>query len=126
MFNKADGCIFCAIVDGKAPSKNVWDGDSTIGIVPLNPVVEGHVIFIPRSHVKDAVEDSDVSAKVMADAAEFVRNVRGASAYEGLYDSVNFITSVGEPATQSVFHLHLHVVPRAVDDDLALPWSPGK
>ena len=123
MFKRVDDCVFCKIADGVAPSSKVWDRRGVVGIVPLGPVVDGHVIFIPRDHVQDAIEDADVSAMVMADAAEFVREARKDPANEGKYDSVNFITSVGSPATQTVFHLHLHVVPRAIDDGLSLPWT---
>lgn len=119
-------CVFCEILYGTEPAEKVYDGIATIGIVPLNPVTEGHVIFIPRKHVRDAIEDTDVTAQVMADAANFVGLARMSPSRNGLYDSVNFITSVGKPATQSVFHLHIHVVPRKEDDGLALPWYSGK
>lgn len=119
-------CVFCQIVNGDLPSKNVWDGIDSIGIVPLQTVTDGHVIFLPRKHISDSVDDPSVAGLVMHDASMFVKNAQMNSLYEGLYDSVNFISSVGRPATQSVFHHHVHVVPRKVDDGLALPWYSGK
>lgn len=119
-------CVFCEILYGSEPAKVVYDGISTLGIVPLNPVTEGHVIFIPRKHVRDATTDPDVTGQTMSDAAEFVRIASRTPARDGMYESVNFITSVGRPATQSVFHLHIHVVPRTENDGLALPWYSGK
>lgn len=113
-------CVFCEILYGSAPAKNVYDGIATLGIVPLNPVTEGHVIFMPRKHVRDAVEDPSVLAQVMNDVSNFVAMARRNSEE---YRSVNIITSVGAPATQTVFHLHVHVVPRHEGDGLHLPWT---
>lgn len=116
-------CIFCRIAAGKAPAKHLGSWISTAVIEPLNPVTPGHLIVIPRAHVADAVEDPSVTATVMHDAAMCVSMVRR---FDARYESVNFITSVGVPATQSVFHLHIHIVPRAIDDGLTLPWTGQK
>lgn len=82
-----------------------------MAIVPLNPVTEGHVLVIPRWHVVDAVQEPQVTADVMRCAAELAER------------PCNIITSSGGEATQSVFHLHVHVVPRREGDGLALPWT---
>lgn len=116
-------CVFCDIVTGEAPATVLSDGISCIEIVPLNPVVDGHTIVIPRRHVTDAMDDPGVTAVAMHDAAQWTKM---RSWRDPRYASVNFITSVGAPATQSVFHLHIHVVPRAVNDGLALPWYSGR
>lgn len=116
-------CIFCKIIAGEEPAQFVSDGISSVCIVPLNPVVPGHIMFIPRTHVADAMDDPKVTSMVMHDAAQITKMF---SWRDKRYESVNFITSVGKPATQSVFHLHIHVVPRHVDDGLALPWYSGK
>lgn len=117
-------CIFCEILYGTAPAEIVYDGISTLGIVPLNPVTEGHVIFIPRKHVRDASSEPAVTASVMEDASQYIQHLK----YRDGKDSTDFnlITSIGPIATQSVFHLHIHVVPRRVNDGLALPWHSGK
>lgn len=88
-----------------------------IAIVPLSPVVPGHVLVIPKIHVDDFSENPDVSASAMQFASMLAR------AYGGEY---NLITSKGRNATQSVFHLHIHLVPRKYNDGLALPWHTGK
>jgi histidine triad (HIT) family protein len=111
-----DPCVFCEIVAGRAPAQIVEEWDDALAIVPLNPVVEGHTLVIPRDHVQDFVTDPDVSALAMHRAAELVSGM----------GSYNLITSKGRPATQSVFHLHLHLVPRAANDGLALPWYSGR
>lgn len=109
-------CPFCEIVAGRAPAKIVDEWSEAIAIIPLNPVVQGHVLVLPREHVRDFVDDPIVSAATMRCAAELVAGL----------GSYNLITSKGKPATQSVFHLHLHLIPRAENDGLALPWYSGR
>lgn len=116
-------CVFCEILYGSAPAIIVYDGISSLGIVPLGPVTDGHVIFLPRKHVRDATEDPAVTASVMADAARYIEHIRYR---DGNKPDFNIITSIGPDATQSVFHLHIHVVPRRANDGLALPWYSGK
>lgn len=107
-------CPFCAIIDGDAPATVVGRWDDALAIVPLNPVTPGHVLVIPLVHVEDVSEDPAVSGAAMVHAAELA----------GRWPAVNVITSKGRAATQSVPHLHLHVVPRAAGDGLPLPWTP--
>lgn len=106
-------CVFCKIVAGEAPGNIMKDWDVAIALVPLTPVVDGHVLIIPKLHVVDAAEDPETTANTMACAAE----------YAGIHDSFNLITSAGRAATQSIDHLHIHVVPRTVDDGLMTPWG---
>ncbi|GII86738.1 hypothetical protein Ssi03_47280 [Sphaerisporangium siamense] len=110
----APGCVFCAIVAGQAPATVIRRWADTIAISPRHPVVPGHVLVIPHVHVADVAVDPAVSAATMARAAELA----------GQWPAVNVITSRGAAATQTVWHLHLHVVPRADGDGLPLPWTP--
>ena len=107
-------CPFCEIVARRAPATIVQWWEGAMAIIPLNPVVPGHLIVIPNRHVPDALTDPALTGHVMECA------VKVATA------PCNLITSVGQEATQSVFHLHIHVVPRAADDGLALPWYSGR
>lgn len=108
-------CVFCQII---ANDEQAHDLDYTVVINPPDPVADGHVLIVPRLHVVDALDDHMVTAQTMCEAVEYVK-------FELPYslDAVNFITSVGEHATQTVYHLHIHVVPRRLDDGLALPWT---
>ena len=106
-------CVFCDIVHGKADAKIVHWWPRTIAFEPLNPVTPGHVLVVPLQHVRDATEDVDVTARTMAAAAGFAQSV----------GPCNLLTSIGAEATQSVFHLHIHVVPRRAGDGLKLPWT---
>ena len=107
------GCVFCGIVAGTEPATMVDHWHDAVAFVPLNPVVSGHTLIVPREHVPDAVDSPAVTGMVMVRAAEFARK----------YEASNILTSVGAAATQSVFHLHVHVVPRRLGDQLMLPWG---
>lgn len=109
------GCVFCKIVAGEAPATFVTcEVASVVAFVPLCPVVEGHVLFVPRRHVDDAASDPGVTGWTFAAAASHAM-VRGGD--------FNLITSAGRAATQSIDHLHVHYVPRSADDQLMLPWG---
>lgn len=113
-------CPFCEIVAGQAPAEIVHQKDSPPGvmvIVPLKPVTQGHLLVIPHKHVTDFSDDPPVSAYTMECAAWFARQFDG---------DFNLITSRGPSATQSVRHLHLHLVPRRANDGLSLPWHSGE
>lgn len=109
-------CPFCKIVIGEAPATVVGDLRNSIVIVPLNPVVPGHVLVIPREHTPDFAARVNVTADAMYDAAYYAANHQS-------YKQCNLITSRGEAATQTVFHFHIHLVPRQDGDKLMLPWT---
>lgn len=110
---RVGGCPFCDIVAGEAPATIVRNFGPAIAIEPLNPVTPGHVIVLPIDHVPDALADPLITATAASSSASLA---------EG---PCNLITSVGTEATQTVMHLHWHIVPRRVGDGLALPWSPS-
>ena len=110
-------CVFCQIVAGDAPATVAANWPDAIAIVPLSPVAPGHVLVIPRVHVPTFLSDPVVSAVALHRAAEYA-NLLGLPG-----EGANLITSAGEAATQTVFHLHLHLVPRDPGDRLSLPWD---
>jgi len=108
-------CVFCAIAAGRSPAVVVREWPDALAIRPRSGGVnEGHVFVLPRVHVPDAGTDPDVTAAVMRHAAELMAE----------HPAANIVTSKGRAATQSVDHLHVHVVPREADDGLPLPWTP--
>jgi len=107
-------CPFCEIAAGRAPATVVREWDDALAIVPRGGgITPGHLLVIPKQHVADFGEDPDVSAATMRRAAELAAGDQ----------PMNLITSRGSAATQTVFHLHLHLVPRRAGDGLALPWT---
>lgn len=106
-------CVFCEIAEERAPAKIVRRWVDAMAIVPLNPVTEGHTLVLPYVHVDDAAMHPVTTGQVMQRAAELA----------GLHPASNIITSIGRTATQTVMHLHCHVIPRRPGDGLALPWT---
>jgi len=116
------GCLFCKIVAGEIPSTRVHEDDRTIAFMDINPATRGHLLVIPRAHTPDlhAIGPEDLAAcmRVAQELAGRARDRLGA-------DGVNVLNSCGTAAWQTVFHFHLHVVPRYDDDPLRLPWTPA-
>jgi histidine triad (HIT) family protein len=110
-----EDCPFC---DYKGPSAILDQTEYTYLIEPLDPVTKGHRLVVPWSHFTDFAQDSTLTALVMGDAAAYVRRL---SRLWGIEDW-NLITSKGALATQTVFHFHVHLVPRRPGDGLSLPW----
>lgn len=106
-------CVFCDYKPAP-PAELMHEWYDTLLIKPLRPIVPGHRLIVPREHVADAAEDPFITAATMARAAEYAKGRR---------DDFNLITSAGRAATQTVFHFHVHYVPRQVGDGLLLPWS---
>jgi histidine triad (HIT) family protein len=111
-------CVFCEkVADGSAKRLGFNIGVATFE--PLNPVTEGHRLFIPIQHYESALDTEDQNyrpAGMVLTAAAWWAKTHG-------IEDCNFITSVGPAATQSVFHYHLHLIPRREGDGLLLPWS---
>ncbi|HEV7975348.1 HIT family protein [Amycolatopsis sp.] len=107
-------CSFCEIVAERASAQVVRRWDDVLAIRPRSGgVADGHVLVIPHQCVPDIGADTALSARVMECVAELAAEL----------PACNIITSKGATATQTVFHLHVHVVPRAAGDNLPLPWS---
>ncbi|MFJ3283286.1 HIT family protein [Streptomyces halstedii] len=109
-------CVFCAIAAGTAPATVLRAWDDAIAFKPRGGVNDGHTLVIPRTHVADWIENPAITGAIATRAAELAQEL-------GLAVG-NLITSAGEEATQTVFHLHLHLVPRQRNDGLPLPWTP--
>ncbi|MGW9211781.1 HIT family protein [Embleya sp. NPDC055664] len=110
-----NNCAFCAIAVGEAPAVIIREWPDAFAVRPRGGGVNnGHVFVLPRVHVADAGTDPEVTAAVMRRAAELMAE----------HPAANIITSKGKAASQSVLHLHVHVVPRQEDDRLPLPWTP--
>jgi histidine triad (HIT) family protein len=115
-------CLFCKIVAGDIPSTRVYEDDRTIAFMDINPGSRGHLLVIPREHSTDLLEIEPEDLAAVASTAQ----VMARRAKERLSaDGVNLINSCGSRAWQTVFHFHIHVIPRYDGDGLRLPWQPA-
>ncbi|HEU0250461.1 MAG TPA: HIT family protein [Solirubrobacteraceae bacterium] len=115
-------CIFCKIVAGELPASIVDEDEHTIAFMDINPATRGHALVIPRAHATDLLEIEPSQLMAVSVAAQRL----AARAKERLgADGVNVINSCGAAAWQTVFHFHLHVIPRYQGDPLRLPWTPA-
>jgi histidine triad (HIT) family protein len=115
-------CLFCRIVAGELPATVIHHDERTVAFMDINPATRGHALVVPRTHVPDlhAVGEDDLAA-----VARTARRVAGRAREALGADGVNLLNSTGQAAWQTVFHFHVHVIPRYQGDPLRLPWVPG-
>ncbi|MFL5908123.1 MAG: HIT family protein [Solirubrobacterales bacterium] len=114
-------CLFCAIIAGSIPSQTIDSDDRTVAFMDINPATPGHALVVPRVHSADLmeIEEEDLTASVLA-AQRLARRMKEVLDADG----IDLINACGAAAWQTVFHFHIHVVPRYEDDPLKLPWVP--
>jgi histidine triad (HIT) family protein len=117
----AEDCIFCKIVAGEIPAERVDEDEHTIAFMDLNPWTRGHALVIPREHSPNLYEigDDDL-AHTAAASKRLARRMKERLGCDG----INLINSSEPAAWQTVFHFHVHVIPRYDDDPLELPTRP--
>ncbi|NEA32708.1 HIT domain-containing protein [Streptomyces sp. SID13031] len=116
-----ENCLFCGIVAGTIPSQQVAENDRAIAFMDINPATRGHLLVIPREHSADLRESApeDLIAATLLAQSLVTRVIDRLDA-----DGANLLSCIGADAWQSVFHTHLHVIPRYKNDPLQLPWHP--
>lgn len=119
--NPANECPFCAITAGRGPAREILKTEHTMAFLPDVPAVRGHTLVVPRNHVRDIWEVDARTGHMLADAT---RRVAAAVAHATQAEGMNIIQSNGVAAGQSVFHLHVHVVPRHTGDRIPELWPP--
>jgi histidine triad (HIT) family protein len=114
-------CLFCKIIAGEIPSTRVYEDERTVAFMDINPATRGHLLVVPREHTRDLLSiDPDDLAAVAAAAQRLAASVSDRLGADG----VNLLNSCGRTAWQTVFHFHVHVIPRYAGDPLRLPWTP--
>jgi histidine triad (HIT) family protein len=118
----AEDCLFCGIVAGDVPAQIVDSDEHTVAFMDINPATRGHALVVPRRHSTDLMDVSDDDlAYTMAAARRLARRMDETLEPGGF----NILNSTRPAAWQTIFHYHLHVIPRYEDDPLKLPWIPG-
>ena len=118
----ADDCLFCGIVAGDVPAQIVDSDEHTVAFMDINPATRGHALVVPRTHSTDLFDVSD---------EDLERTLRAARRLAGRIDEAlgpdgfNLLNSCRPAAWQTVFHFHVHVIPRYQGDPLRLPWTPA-
>ena len=115
-----DNCIFCKIIDGSIPSTVVYEDADFKAIMDISPAAKGHVLILPKKHCADLLSiDPDVAFKALIIASKIANAQKKAFNCDG----INLLQNSGEAAWQSVFHLHIHLIPRYKDDKVMVPWE---
>jgi histidine triad (HIT) family protein len=114
-------CLFCKIIAGEVPSQRVDEDERTVSFMDINPWTRGHALVVPRAHSKDLreIDPEDLAAVALA-AQRLAR--KAVERFDAA--GVNLLNSCGAAAWQTVFHFHVHVIPRYADDPLLLPATP--
>lgn len=123
MSKKTDeNCIFCKINGGEIPSTTIYEDDDFKVILDINPASKGHAVILPKNHAADifSLEDEDC-AKIFGVAKKCATAMKKVLGCEG----INILQNNGEIAGQTVFHLHVHLIPRYKDDTVNISWKPG-
>lgn len=117
-----DNCIFCKIANGEIPSATLYEDEEFRVIMDLGPAAKGHSLILPKKHAANLFElPEDVATKAILVAQKV-----GSRLKEGLNaDGLNVVQNNGEAAGQTVFHFHMHLIPRYAGDSVGISWKPG-
>lgn len=120
---KDENCIFCKIANGEIPSKTIYEDEEFRVILDLGPATKGHALILPKNHYANLFElPEETAGKVMMLAKKLgTKMVNSLKA-----DGFNLVQNNGEIAGQTVFHFHMHLIPRYKDDNQKIGWVPGK
>ena len=117
-----ENCIFCKIANGEIPAATLYEDENFRVILDLGPASKGHALILPKSHAANISELSDeMAAKAMILAKKMATAMTAALKCDGF----NIVQNNGECAGQTVFHFHMHLIPRYEGDQVGITWKPG-
>ncbi len=118
-----ENCIFCRIANGEIPSATLYEDEDFRVILDLGPASKGHALILPKTHAANLYELSDeLAGKAMILAKKMAGKMTEALKCDGF----NIVQNNGEAAGQTVFHFHMHLIPRYQGDGVGLTWTPGE
>lgn len=120
---KDKDCIFCKIAAGEIPSATLYEDDDFRVILDLGPASKGHALIIPKEHYRNLYDiDDELAAKAIVLAKKMVNKMKDVLGCDGY----NIVQNNEEPAGQTVFHFHMHMIPRYKGDNVGLGWHVGE
>lgn len=120
---KDDNCIFCKLANGEIPTATLYEDDDFRVILDAGPAAKGHALILPKEHYANLYElDDEVAAKALPLAKKMITKLTDILGCDGY----NLVQNNGEAAGQTVFHFHLHMIPRYKDDGVGLTWKMGE
>lgn len=120
---REDNCIFCKIANGDIPSKTIYEDEEFRVILDLGPAARGHALILPKNHYADLYElPEETVSHVMLLAKKMAVRMKEKLSCDGF----NLVQNNGETAGQTVFHFHMHLIPRYRDDGQKIGWNPGE
>jgi len=118
-----ENCIFCKIANGAIPAATLYEDDKFRVILDLGPASKGHALILPKEHYADIYEiPEELAGEVYKLAAKMAKKMTAALGCDGF----NIVQNNKEVAGQTVFHFHMHLIPRYENDQVGLTWKPGK
>lgn len=119
---REEKCIFCKIAAGEIPSATIYEDEDFRVILDIEPASKGHALILPKEHYANLYElPEELAAKALVVAKKVITKMTGILNCDGY----NVLQNNGEVAGQTVFHYHMHLIPRYENDDVLLKWSPG-
>lgn len=119
---KDSNCIFCKIANGEIPAATIYEDDEFRVILDLGPASKGHALILPKEHFANIFEmPEEYAAKAFVLAKRMAAKMREVLPCDG----VNILQNNGTAAGQTVFHLHIHLIPRLENDGVGVNWKPG-
>lgn len=116
-------CIFCKIANGEIPSTTLYEDEDFRVILDLGPATRGHALLLPKNHFANLFElDDETAQKAILVAKKMAGKIKAALGADGF----NLVQNNGEAAGQTVFHFHMHLIPRYENDNAGILWEPGE
>lgn len=120
---KKDNCIFCKLANGDIPTNSLYEDEIVKAIFDLSPASKGHILILTKEHFDDAYSvDEETAGHIFKVAVKLSKAMKEALGFDGM----NILQNNGEVAGQTVFHFHMHLIPRYMQDNVNIGWFPGK